>query len=160
MNNSQASTAPTRKGDAVTEVNRPILVTGAAGRVGGAGHGVVEMLRKRKLPVRAFVHREDERADSTKGAMHSYSQSLRYRLDGTSVKVQEIAPPWVQTLLLNSNNEPRAMPLPAFIEETMKALATDANEVLVEIARPLRNNPGPNEAAFVKQFNDMMTQSQ
>jgi uncharacterized oxidoreductase len=30
--------------------------------------------------------------------------------------------------------------------------------VLVEIAKPLRNNPGPNEAAFVKQFNDMMTQ--
>ncbi len=62
--------------------------------------------------------------------------------------------------MLNSNNEPRAMPSQAFIEETMKALATDANEVLVEIARPLRNNPGPNEAAFVKQFNDMMTQSQ
>jgi uncharacterized oxidoreductase len=93
---------------------------------------------------------------STKAAMHSYSQSLRYRLEGTSVKVQEIAPPWVQTDMLNSNNEPRAMPLAAFIEETMKALATDANEVLVEIAKPLRNNPGPNEAAFVKQFNDMM----
>jgi uncharacterized oxidoreductase len=93
---------------------------------------------------------------STKAAMHSYSQSLRYRLEGTSVKVQEIAPPWVQTDMLNSNNEPRAMPLAAFIEETMEALATDANEVLVEIAKPLRNNPGPNEAAFVKQFNDMM----
>jgi uncharacterized oxidoreductase len=96
---------------------------------------------------------------ATKAAMHSYTQSLRYRLHGTSVKVQEIAPPWVQTDLLNSNNEPRAMPLPAFIEETMKALATDADEVLVEIARPLRNNAGPNEAAFVKQFNDRMTQS-
>ena len=96
---------------------------------------------------------------STKAAMHSYSQSLRYRLEGTSVKVQEIAPPWVQTDLLNSNNEPRAMPLAAFIEETMQALATDANEVLVEIAKPLRNNPGPNEAAFVKQFNDMMAHS-
>ena len=97
---------------------------------------------------------------STKAAMHSYTQSLRYKLEGTSVKVQEIAPPWVQTDLLNSNNEPRAMPLAAFIEQTMKALATDANEVLVEIAKPFRNNPGPNEAAFVKQFNDMMTQSQ
>ena len=97
---------------------------------------------------------------ATKAAMHSYTQSLRYRLEGTSVTVQEIAPPWVQTDLLNSNNEPRAMPLAAFIEETMKALATDADEVLVEIAKPMRNNPGPNEAAFVKQFNDMMTQSQ
>jgi hypothetical protein len=77
-----------------------------------------------------------------------------------SVKVQEIAPPWVQTDLLNSNDEPRAMPLAAFISETMKALAADANEVLVELARPMRNNPGPNEAAFVKQFNDMMMHSQ
>jgi NAD(P)H dehydrogenase (quinone) len=63
MNNSHASSAPTKKGDVVTEVDGSILVTGAAGRVGGVGHGVVEMLRKRKLPVRAFVHREDERAD-------------------------------------------------------------------------------------------------
>jgi uncharacterized oxidoreductase len=97
---------------------------------------------------------------ATKAAMHSYTQSLRYRLEGTSVKVQEIAPPWVQTDLLNSNDEPRAMPLAAFIEQTMKALGTDADELLVEIAKPMRNNPGPNEAAFVKQFNDMMTQSQ
>jgi uncharacterized protein YbjT (DUF2867 family) len=40
----------------------PILVTGAAGRVGGVGHMVVELLRQRGLPVRAFVHRDDERA--------------------------------------------------------------------------------------------------
>jgi NAD(P)H dehydrogenase (quinone) len=40
----------------------PILVTGAAGRVGGVGRGVVELLRQRGLPVRAFVHREDARA--------------------------------------------------------------------------------------------------
>jgi len=97
---------------------------------------------------------------STKAAMHSYTQSLRYRLQGTSVRVQEIAPPWVQTDLLNSNHEPRAMPLAAFIQETMQALATEANEVLVEIAKPFRNNPGPGEAALVKQFNDMMMQPQ
>ena len=36
------------------------------------------------------------------------------------------------------------------LEETITALATDADEVLVEMARPLRNNPGPHEAAFVK----------
>jgi len=96
---------------------------------------------------------------ATKAALHSYTQSLRYRLEGTSVKVQELAPPWVQTDLLNSNNEPRAMPLATFIEDTMKTLATDANEVLVENAKPMRNNPGPNEATFVKQFNDQMMQS-
>ena len=39
-----------------------ILVTGAAGRVGGVGGAVVQMLRRRDLPVRALVHREDDRA--------------------------------------------------------------------------------------------------
>jgi uncharacterized oxidoreductase len=97
---------------------------------------------------------------STKAAMHSYTLSLRYKLKNTRVKVLEIAPPWVQTDLLGSNNEPRAMPLAEFIEETMRVLGTDADEVLVERARQLRNNAGPNEAAFVTQFNDMMTNPQ
>ena len=91
---------------------------------------------------------------STKAAMHSYTVSLRYKLKDTSVSVLEIAPPWVQTDLLGSNNEPRAMPLSEFIEETMKVLGTGAEEVLVERAKPLRNATGPNEAAFVTQFND------
>jgi uncharacterized oxidoreductase len=94
---------------------------------------------------------------STKAALHSYTMSLRHRLRGTPVKVLEIAPPWVQTDLHNSNNEPRAMPLAQFIEETMRVLGTDAEEVLVERAKPLRNNAGPGEAAFVTQFNDLMT---
>ncbi|HZF41726.1 MAG TPA: NAD(P)H-binding protein [Blastocatellia bacterium] len=45
-------------------VHDPILVTGAAGRVGGVGRMVVEMLRQRDLPVRALVRREDDRADA------------------------------------------------------------------------------------------------
>jgi uncharacterized oxidoreductase len=93
---------------------------------------------------------------STKAAMHSYTLSLRYKLKDTPVKVLEIAPPWVQTDLLGSNNEPRAMPLVEFIEETMRVLGTDADEVLVERAKPLRSNVGPHETAFVTQFNDMM----
>jgi uncharacterized oxidoreductase len=93
---------------------------------------------------------------ATKAALHSYTLSLRYKLKGTPVKVLEIAPPWVQTDLLNSNNEPRAMPLGEFINETMRVLGTDAEEILVERAKPLRNNAGPNEGAFVTQFNDMM----
>ncbi|MGK4580297.1 NAD(P)H-binding protein [Kitasatospora sp. HPMI-4] len=39
-----------------------ILVTGAAGSVGAVGRSVVEDLRRRGLPVRAMVRREDERA--------------------------------------------------------------------------------------------------
>jgi NAD(P)H dehydrogenase (quinone) len=50
--------------DSESMTTRPILVTGAAGRVGAVGRTVVELLRRRSLPVRAFVHREDERADT------------------------------------------------------------------------------------------------
>src|SRR5262245_44434131 len=45
-------------------VESPILVTGAAGRLGAVGRTVVELLRQRALPVRALVRREDERADA------------------------------------------------------------------------------------------------
>jgi uncharacterized oxidoreductase len=93
---------------------------------------------------------------STKAALHSYVLSQRYKLKATSVSVLEIAPPWVQTDLLNSNEEPRAMPLKEFIEETMRVLGTDAEEILVEQAKLFRNNPGPNESGLVTQFNDMM----
>ena len=97
---------------------------------------------------------------ATKAALHSYTLSLRYKLKGTPVTVLEIAPPWVQTDLHNSNNEPRAMPLAEFIEETVQVLGTGGEEVLVERAKPLRNNAGPGEAAFVTQFNDMMINPQ
>jgi uncharacterized protein YbjT (DUF2867 family) len=42
----------------------PILVTGAAGNLGGVGRTVVELLRQRNLPIRALVRREDERAQA------------------------------------------------------------------------------------------------
>jgi uncharacterized oxidoreductase len=42
----------------------------------------------------------------------------------------------------------------------MRFLGTDADEVLVERAKPMRNNAGPHEAAFVTEFNDMMTNPQ
>jgi uncharacterized oxidoreductase len=93
---------------------------------------------------------------STKAALHSYVLSQRYKLKDTSVSVLEIAPPWVQTDLLNSNEEPRAMPLKDFIEETMKLLATDAKEIVVQQAQPFRNNPGPSESTLVTQFNATM----
>ena len=45
-------------------MTHPILVTGAAGRVGGVGGLVVEALQRRGLSVRAMVRREDERAEA------------------------------------------------------------------------------------------------
>ncbi|MDE1991924.1 MAG: SDR family NAD(P)-dependent oxidoreductase [Rhizobiaceae bacterium] len=91
---------------------------------------------------------------ATKAALHSYTLSQRYKLKDTSVEVLEIAPPWVQTELLNSSEEPRAMPLGDFIKETIEALGAASEEVLVERAKFLRGNPGPAEHAFVNQFND------
>jgi uncharacterized protein YbjT (DUF2867 family) len=42
--------------------DHPILVSGAAGTVGGVGRAVVERLLQRKLAVRALVRRQDDRA--------------------------------------------------------------------------------------------------
>ena len=95
---------------------------------------------------------------STKAAMHSYTQSMRYKLRGSSVRVLELIPPWVQTDLLGSNNEPRAMPLAEFIEETIAVLGTDAEEVLVQRAKTILDNSEPGNAAYVVEFNDWMAQ--
>ena len=95
---------------------------------------------------------------ATKAMMHSYVLSQRYTLKDTSVKVLEIAPPYVQTELGGERQmtDPRAMPLATYIEETLALLSTDANEVLVEKVMPLRNNAGPQEQPFVTKYNDMM----
>ena len=93
---------------------------------------------------------------ATKAALHSYVLSQRYKLRGTSVHVLEIAPPWVQTDLLNSKEEPRAMPLQEFIDETIQVLGTEVDEVLVERAKQLRNNAGPNEHPYVVEFNNWL----
>jgi uncharacterized oxidoreductase len=93
---------------------------------------------------------------ATKAAIHSYTLSQRYLLKGSSVRVLELAPPWVKTELMGANDDPRQMPLQEFIDETMKVLGTDSDEILVERVKILRNNVGPNENAFVTQFNDML----
>ena len=80
---------------------------------------------------------------ATKAAIHSYSQSLRFQLQGTTVEVLELIPPYVQTTLMGDHqaSDPRAMPLEAFIEEVMSILQTQpgATEICVEKVLPLRN---------------------
>lgn len=79
---------------------------------------------------------------ATKAAMHSYSQSLRYQLQGTSVEVLELAPPYVQTSLTGEHqmSDPSAMPLEAFLSEVMSILKDkpEFKEVLVERVSSLR----------------------
>lgn len=93
---------------------------------------------------------------ATKAALHSYAMSQRFMLRHTSVRVQEIAPPWVGTGLVGDAADPRVMPLDKFLADTISALGTDAEEVLVEEAKIYRNNVGPNEHAYVNQLNSYM----
>src|ERR1700731_3877630 len=94
---------------------------------------------------------------ATKAALHSYALSQRFMLRDTTVRVIEIAPPWVRTELMNSQEAEQAMPLEQFISEAIKILGTDADEILVDAAKPLRANAGPNEHGLVNGFNAQMT---
>lgn len=94
---------------------------------------------------------------ATKAALHSYVLSQRFLLKEDGVKVLEIAPPWVRTELMNSQEAELAMPLDQFIAETMAVLETDADEILVDAARPMRDNAGPAEHALVNGFNTQVS---
>ena len=100
---------------------------------------------------------------ATKAAIHSYSQSLRYQLKGTSVEVLELIPPYVQTSLMGDHqaSDPRAMPLDDFIREVMDLLKTlpDATEINVLMVLPVRHAAEGGRAkyeGFFQQFNDAM----
>ena len=95
---------------------------------------------------------------ASKAAIHSYAMSQRYKLKESGVRVLELSPPYVQTELLRGANDPNAMPLKDFIAETMQILGGDVDEVLTERVKPLRNNAGPGEHAFVDKFNTLMKQ--
>ena len=77
---------------------------------------------------------------ATKAAIHSYTQSLRYQLQGSTTEVLELIPPYVATHLLNGASDPRAMPLEAFMAEVMEILKTQpaATEICVENVKRLR----------------------
>jgi uncharacterized oxidoreductase len=98
---------------------------------------------------------------ATKAAIHSYTQSLRYQLSGTSLQVLELIPPYVQTELMGPSqvSDPKAMPLADFIAETMNILKTspDATEICVERVKTLRFAEASGAYdAFFKKFNDTM----
>lgn len=71
--------------------------------------------------------------NATKAAIHSWSQSLRWQLKDTSVKVVEWVPPAVATDLMPGHAEdPNSMPLAEFIRESLALFEADHDEVHVQ----------------------------
>ena len=100
---------------------------------------------------------------ATKAALHSYTESLRFQLQGSPVAVLELIPPYVQTMLGGERqaNDPRAMPLDAFIKEVMDIIQneSDATEINVKNVYPLRYAASAGQeryAEFFQQFNQAM----
>lgn len=81
--------------------------------------------------------------NATKAALHSFSESLRVQLDGADAGVQviEVAPPGVQTSLMDQEGNPNSMPLDDFLTETLDLLREkpDAKELVVERAKFVRD---------------------
>jgi uncharacterized oxidoreductase len=78
---------------------------------------------------------------ATKAFIHSFSMSLRHQLRKTSVRVIELAPPWVATELDAKHIEPvpnqgmKPMPLADFIAAAMEELASEKQELPVAGAK-------------------------
>jgi uncharacterized oxidoreductase len=78
---------------------------------------------------------------ASKAALHSYTQSLRYQLRDTRVRVIEVIPPMVQTGLRGERGfDSRAMPLDEYVSETMELLETqpEADEIIVDRVKGFR----------------------
>lgn len=80
--------------------------------------------------------------NATKAAIHSWTQSLRTQLAGTSVEVLELAPPAVATDLMPGHAEnSNSMPLADYTAEVIGLIErgdTPRGEILVERVKPLR----------------------
>lgn len=79
---------------------------------------------------------------ATKAAVHSYTESLRMQLSGTTVEVKELIPPYVRTSLMGSRqaSDENAMPLEEFISEVISILreTPTAPEIAVKRVHPQR----------------------
>ena len=91
---------------------------------------------------------------ATKAAIHSYALAQRFQLRNSNVKVIEIAPPWVRTELMNSQEVEVALPLEQFIPQVVDLIAKGEEEIIVDAAKRQRAIPGPDEHAVVNRFNE------
>jgi uncharacterized oxidoreductase len=100
---------------------------------------------------------------ASKAAIHSYTQSLRYQLQGTSVEVKELVPPYVRTSLMGERQaaDENAMPLEEFISEVFSILREQpmVEEILVKRVLPQRSSSYEGESKyqeFFKKLNDTL----
>lgn len=77
---------------------------------------------------------------ASKAAVHSFTQSLRYQLRDSTVEVLELVPPYVATELMDGKDDPLAMPLRNFVEQTMHLFAQTPTpqEICVQAVHGLR----------------------
>jgi uncharacterized oxidoreductase len=91
----------------------------------------------------------------TKAGIHSYTESLRQQLAGTGVEVSELVPPLVATELMGPSQleDPNAMPLPDFVEESVGLMAQQPTprEITVQRVMAQRN------AATTGAYDQMLT---
>lgn len=89
---------------------------------------------------------------ATKAAIHSYTESLRYQLRKTSVRVLELAPPYVQTELMDGAEDPRAMPLAEFISEVMSILQQEPTPDQIYVERVKHLSHAVAEGRYAQTF--------
>lgn len=79
--------------------------------------------------------------NATKAAIHSLSRGIRVQLADTGIQVIELIPPAVRTTMMGQQDSERAMPLEAYLDETITLLETqpDADEIVVDNVKFLRD---------------------
>jgi uncharacterized oxidoreductase len=80
---------------------------------------------------------------ATKAAIHSFTQSLRVQLNGTSVRVVELAPPAVETPLLRGEfaeemKNQKGMDLKTFVSQAIAGLEADNEEIRPGLSNVLK----------------------
>ncbi|MCJ8140088.1 SDR family oxidoreductase [Falsirhodobacter halotolerans] len=91
---------------------------------------------------------------ATKAAIHSWTQSLRHQLRGTSVSVHEIAPPLVATELTPGQSiMSAALPLEDFTREVVEILSWDEVPDEILVARVHFQRRAEEEGRYAAAFN-------
>ena len=85
--------------------------------------------------------------------MHSYALSQRFMLRETSVRVQEIVTPWVNTGPVDAAGFEGAVHVDDFIRDALTQLGEGRDEVVIDAAAAHRTNAGPDEQTFVTDLN-------